>query len=324
MWYKFYLYIGVLLMIIPCCAGLTDAELLTILRSDKVVTSTDNITQVESDFKIDKTVQSHKHIRGWVDIIGFNGTTKIGNDSYINESNVIYKYKVWDSGLNWNNNFDSIKVTNERITTAGNITTVEIDVHLKWHRSTLRSRSVKTATGSRTVTWISKTYYNEYATFSQSKESPVMYPVPEQKTINVTVYNTTLAPKTIVALPPINYTLGYRVELDNETIEYFHSALAVERFDNGLSYGNSTTKFTQSIYQDSDLFSRVGNRIIINSTNVSGLNISVITPYEVLPINYSVTNYTEEPALEEIQLNQAFSMLMSAWVVVFLVRRYKP
>ena len=65
-----------------------------------------NETEFSGDWNIsvdypnaNETVQSSQHIRAWIDIVGFNHTTKIGGIYYINGSSVsepLVEYKIWD------------------------------------------------------------------------------------------------------------------------------------------------------------------------------------------------------------------------------------
>ena len=235
---------------------------------------------------------------------------------YRNKDNAIIKTKLWDEGLNWNNNLDYIKITDERITTVDNITIVEIDIHLKWHHSKKKTRDGRI--------WIKKTYYHEYATFTASRPAPQQYPETTIPELNVIVYNGSIKPKTIIHLPDTAYILGYMIEFQNESVEYFNSVLSVETQDNGLPFGNITKVASQSIYEESDMFSRAGSNIIINSTGIDdSLKIYAMTPFDELEINYTVTNYSDTPMLDNVQLSSAFSLLMLAWVIVFLLKYYR-
>ena len=317
----------VLLFIMPCQAGMSSDIFYRFLNSSKTVTSANDIVYVESGYTLNSTVQSHKHIRGIVDIVGFGQMVCIDGAYYIpgaTEDHAIIKTDLWVDGLGFNDYIDSITVTNERITTAGNNTTVEIDVHLLWHHSESRSRTSCGPNGCRTYRWIDKTYYHEYATFTASRPVPQQYPETIIPELNVAVYNDSIKPKSIIHLPNTEYILGYMIEFKNESVEYFNSVLSVETQDNGLQFGNLTKVSSQSIYEDSDMFSRAGQNIIINSTEMDdSLRIYARTPFDELEINYTVTNYSDTQMLDNVQLSSAFSLLMLAWVIVFLLKYYK-
>ncbi|MCK5225133.1 MAG: hypothetical protein KAQ89_00290 [Planctomycetes bacterium] len=259
--------------------------------------------------------------------MGFGQMVYIDGEYYIPgppEDHAIIKTKLWDEGLNWNNNFDWIKITDERITTEDNITTVEIDIYLKWHHSELKTRTVCGLNGCTTYKWISKTYYHEYATFTASKTAPQIYPETIIPELNVIVYNDSIKPKTIIHLPNTAYIMGYTIEFKNESVEYFNSVLSVETQDNGLPFGNITKVASQSIYADSEMFSRAGQNIIIKSTEINdSLRIYAMTPFDEMEIDYTVTNYSDAQMLDNVQLSSAFSLLMLAWVIVFLLKYYR-
>ena len=302
----------------PCQAGMSSDIFYMFLNSSKTVTNANDIVYVESNYILNNTVQSHQHIRGIVDIVGFEQMVCIDGVYYIlgaPDDHAIIKTKLWDTGLYWNNNLDYIQITDERIYTVDNITTVEVDIHLKWHHSKKRKPPGK---------GIKKTYYHEYATFTASRAAPQQYPNTTIPELNVIVYNDSIKPKTIIHLPATAYILGYTIEFQNESIEYFNSVLSIETQDNGLPFGNITTVQSQSIYADSEMFSRAGSNIIINSTEINdSLRIYVMTPFDDLEINYTVTNYSDAQMLDHVQLSSAFSLLMLAWVIVFLFKYYR-
>ena len=302
----------------PCQADMSSDIFYKFLNGSKTVTNANDIVYVESEYILNNTVQSHKHIRGVVDIVGFSQMICIDGECYIPgapEDHAIIKTKLWDEGLYWNNNFDYIKITDKRITTIDNITTVEIDIYLKWHHSKKRKPPGK---------GIKKTYYHEYATFTASRPAPQPHPEFVDPKLNVIVYNDSIKPKTIIHLPDTAYILGYMIEFRNESVEYFNSVLSVETQDNGLPFGNITQVQSQSIYEDSEMFSRAGPNIIINSTEINdSLRIYAMTPFDEMEINYTVKNYSDTQMLDNVQLSSAFSLLMLAWVIVFLLKYYR-
>ncbi len=320
------------LFIMPCQAGMSSDIFYKFLNSSKTVTNANDIVYVESKYILNNTIQSHKHLRGIVDIVGFSQMVYINGEYYIPgapEDHAIIKTKLWDEGVTskthiTNNKVDYIKITDERITTVDNITTVEIDIHMLWHHSTRKSRTVCGLNGCRTYTWIDKDYTHEYATFTASREAPQPYPETIIPELNVIVYNDSIKPKTIIHLPNSAYILGYMIEFKNESVEYFNSVLSVEKQDNGVPFGNITRVQSQSIYEESEMFSRAGSNIIINSTEINdSLKIYAMTPFDQLEINYTVTNYSDRQMLENVQLSSAFSLLMLVWVIVFLLKYYR-
>ena len=81
-------------------------------------------------------------------------------------------YDVWNTYLGWDNGLDYVKVTDVRSYTLNNITIAEIDIHLRWYHSTLRSRNICRQGICRIIKWVYKDYFNEYTTFSKTITPP--------------------------------------------------------------------------------------------------------------------------------------------------------
>ena len=297
------------------------------LNSDKIVTNVADIDYSGSGCTSDQTVQSSEHIRGWIDIIGFEDTVKIDGIMYSDTSPVpILKYSVWGDGFGSGDTMDSITVTAVRESTVSDFTTAEIDIHLEWHHTSHHSSTTCDAEGHcTTITWTETDYYDDYATFSKSVESPMQYPIIEPSPIEVLCYNnSSLSPKLIINLPPVNNTIGYHIEFDNESIEYYHNVLTVEELTNGFPYGNLTTYNSNSIYEDSDTFSRIKNNIVINSSAVNeSLKIFIITPYDEQQINYTVMNKSDVLKIEKMHVMSMFNIFVLSMFIVFLVKYFK-
>ena len=222
-----------------------------------------------------KTVQSHKHIRGWIDIVGFNQTIRINGTEYCNQSEPVIEYKLWDSGLFWNNNFDYIEITEQRIFSEGHITTVEMDVHLLWHHSLRKSREGRT--------WIKKTYYHEYMTLSASAEAPLQFPTTIDATASITIYNNTINPHVDIYVPVYNTTTKIVYTYGGETI--------TRRTLSGVS-AVGAVNFTECLYweDDSEIFAYKNDMAVITNMNESEFDLSKLTitmhnPYEIRQIH---------------------------------------
>lgn len=299
------------------------------LNSSKIIYNVDEIDYNKYIYSTPNKTESENvgHISGWIKIIGYKGSVKIENNTYINNSlnpNPIYEYDFCDIGITstdhiTNNNIDYIKIIDERIIIDNNNTLIEIDVHLKWHHSTLNSRTVE----GRTYKWIDKDYYDEYATFSAIETTPLTYPNINNNVINVVVYNISISPKTIVHIPDNNpYILGYKISLNNESVDYYLNALSINKNEYGVPVCEKIDLTSQSIYEESDLFYRVGNKIYINSTDVSELKIAALTPYAAHNMNYTVSNYNEKDIVEKSQLSNIFFILISIWCVIIIYKRF--
>lgn len=269
----------------------------------------------------DKTVQHSRHIRGWIDIVGYDNMTLIDGLYYIPgapEDYAIVKHKTWDTGLYWNNNLDYIKITDERILTDGKNTTAEIDIHLLWHHSELKSRMVN----GKSRPYISKTYYHEYATFIDTEIAPKTF-IPSDYSnvsVDVVIYNNSVSPKTTFKVLNIpEHTISINYTYDNELIIY-HKGIATQEYtDKNCPYMqiNST-----DIWEDDGNLSQFNGFVIIPSMNYStdNLTVTVNDPYEAHIVD-NVTVY-------EIKWHGAkdtFSSLLLPFVVIigiFIVGSY--
>ena len=263
-----YLLSTVIFLITPAAAM---GSIFDIFNETAYTDSLDIVTEYREP---NKTVQAHKHIRGWIDIVGFKNTIRINGTEYCNQSKPIIEYKLWDSGLFWNNNFDYIEIIEQRIFTEGNITTVEIDVHLLWHRSVRKSREGRT--------WIKKTYYHEYMTLSAYSESPLQLPVTTDATASITIYNNTINPHVDIYVPVYNTTTKTVYTYGGETI--------TRRTLSGVS-AVGAVNFTECLYweDDSEIFAYKNDMAVLTNMNeseldLSKLSIAVHNPYEVRQI----------------------------------------
>lgn len=238
----------------------------------------------------DKTSQSHQHIRGWIDIVGFKETIRINGVEYCNQSEPIIKYDVWDEGITsknyiTNNNVDFIKITDERIIHVKNITTAEIDIHLKWHHSTLKH----TADGKK---YISKKYYHEYMTISASAEAPQQYQSNTDAKATITIYNNTINPHIDIYVPVYNTTTKTTYTYGDETI--------TRRTLSGIAAVGGVN-FSECLYwdDDSEIIAYRNDVAVLTNMNesefdVSKLLITMHNPYgsqQIDDLNLSTVDF---------------------------------
>lgn len=221
-----------------------------------------------------KTVQAHKHIRGWIDIVGFNNTIRINGTEYCNQLEPVIEYKLWDSGLFWNNNFDYIEIIEQCIFTEGNITTVEMDVYLVWHHSKKRKPPGK---------GIKKTYYHEYMTLTAYSEGPQQFPMTTDAMASITIYNNTINPHVDIFVPVYNTTTKTVYTYGGETITRWTLS--------GVS-AVGAVNFTECLYweDDSEIFAYKNDVAVLTNMNESELDLSKLTitmhnPYEIRQIH---------------------------------------
>lgn len=234
-------------------------------------------------------IQTSGHIRGWVDIVGFNNTVNINGTRYTNVSSPAIQYDIWDIGLYWNNNFDFITVTDIRHSVSGNNTTAEIDIHLLWHHSTLKHRTVpKMGGGSRCVPYISKNYTHEYATLHTVAQSPLRYPELNITTTNITIYDNSFNPHVDIHTPVQPFEVKTVFTYQNETIiRYTKTGYA----------STGAVNMSDCLYweSESDIFRYRNEKVIIDNMGVDGFNpnnleITTFSPYEsITQNNYSIS-----------------------------------
>lgn len=267
---------------------------------------------IVTDYKDpDKTVQAHKHIRGWINITGFNNTVRINGTEYSNIPEPRVEFEVWDEGLIWDDNLDWIHTSETKIIQEGNKTKAEIDIHLLWHRSTLKSRTVN----GRTHTWIQKDYTDEYATLSSYVRTPQQYPALDDIPVRITIYNNTLNPHVDIHTPIQPFTVKTEFTYKNETITRFTLAGAAS---------TGAVNLSECLYWHDDVnnISSRNSIAILKYTNESDFNISDLivtayTPYESkILTNYSISTVeldTVESIVEKGIITHIISMLIFGW-----------
>lgn len=261
----------------------------------------------------EKAEQTHQHIQGWVDIVGYEDMIYSNGMFYIqNGSNPIIEYGVWDRGLFWDNNLDWIHITNERVSTIENITTAEIDIHLLWHKSTLKSRTINGIPRP----WIHKDYTNEYTTFTDIDIAPMYYPTTDidNTSIEIIIYNNTINPKTSIKILNLSKSILFvNYSYNNESIVHHFGTATQEYTDKNCPYMNITL---DDCWEDQGNLSQFNGHVIIPSMNFSidNLTITLNSPY-----NYTeITNYTIYE-LKWYGLGDTFSPLFVVFILIMSV-----
>jgi len=292
------------------------------------VTNVDEIKYNQKEWNPDKDWQKKGYTKAWVDIVGYNGMVKYNGTFYINRPHTDVMEIQYGTGHNLpgKKKFDSLtsSITNQSyngynahsvLSTTLKYHWTERDCHYNLEGKKKCKDILKKAT--------------EYRDFGNTDTNPPkMYPVVDlPDNIIAMVYNDSIKPKTIVKLYPVNYTLGYRLELNHKSVEYYYNIIQIERLENNFPYGNITPFKYNSIYEDSDIFTRGGNNIIINMSDMNEINnslkIYIITPYEEQQINFSVVNGTETFDIENATLSNVFSLFILGWIVVFLIKYFR-
>jgi hypothetical protein len=241
----------------------------------------------------EKTVQQLGNIAGWIDIIGFNNLTMINGKYYIPgkpEDHVIIAYDKWETADGWNRGIDELSET-VQVTSDNNSITASLDIYLKWHESTLKTRTINTPFGPRTVLWIKKDYHTETAIFNDTDLIPATFTPLNLNTsyVEVVIYNNSVTPKTTIKICNIpKNTLNINYTYNNESVIHYFGTCKQEYTTKNVPY-----MFIQSadIWQgglgDDGNLTRVGDMVCLKTHNFSAANltVSLSDPYNTSKIN---------------------------------------
>ena len=239
---------------------------------------------IVTEYKIpEQTVQESEHIRGWVDIVGFNKSVRLNGTEYSDGSEPIIKYGVWSAKLGWDNGLDYVKVTDIRSYTVNNLTTAEIDIHLRWYHSNLICITNQYGRHCH----VHKTYYDEYATFSTCEYSPTLYPTLNSTNPEITIYNYSFYPHIEIYMPVQAFETKTKITYNNESITRV-KLMGVAAI--------GAVNLSECLYWEgeSKIFVTKNNTAILkmNASEFNPNNLTIITssPYETK----NVSNYTIE------------------------------
>lgn len=322
--------IGLTLLFIfisPCQADMNLSSFFDFYEDTNVemVTSADDIKYVKTNWNPDKDWEKNGYTKAWIDIVGYNGLIKYNETFYINRPHTEAVYILYGTmhSLPSGKRLNSLSagITNRSYDESGMYTVLSTTIKYHW---TVRDCHYNLEGKKKCKDYHKSATKNNV--FSESDPTP-----PEKyptniilKNITAVVYNNSLYNKTIINLPQINYTLGYRLEFDGESIEYYHSVLEIEHTDDNFPYGNVTTLESNPIYDHSDRFSRAGDNIVINSSEIDNrLKMFIITPYDETQINYTVINGSKIYEIENATLSNVFSLIILGWIVIFLIKYFR-
>ncbi|TFH47098.1 MAG: hypothetical protein E4G94_00915 [ANME-2 cluster archaeon] len=241
-------------------------------------------------------VQYSEHIIGWV-TVDFNNTVTINEIEYCNTTETEIRYDVWNSKLGWDNGLEYIKVTKIRNYTAGNLTYADIDIHLKWYHASLKTRLICNFLGCHLRPYIYKTYYDEYATFTDSTITPIIFTKLNTSKIKITIYNNSINPIVTIYSPIQPGEVKTTFEYKNESIERINLAGIVS---------DDTVYLSEGMYwnDESDIFVTKNELAILkinrSEFDISKLKIEIHNPYEskiITDYEISIENYDQDKLL---------------------------
>lgn len=252
--------------------------------------------------------QPQNHLRGWIDIIGFNKTVKLNGVEYINTIDPIIVHNVKRAGIK-KKSVDFLGITNTRINNQDGISTAEIDILLIWHSTT---RSKHGGGGSRTP------QPPERITINTSEPIPAFYPditIPE---CYITIYNNSFNPHIQIFVPQNDTIFKTQYQYGNETIIQHHMLGIVDAGAVSLIKTHQWSEPTEKLRFSND------NMIIINTNtsqfNNSDLSIYLFNPYESVQIPNSSYNITEITYINGKEFHPFFYyliiivLILSLWI----------
>jgi hypothetical protein len=263
--------------------------------------------------QLDKVIHSTADMSGWIDIAGYRNMTRIDGMDYVYGGPVscaIVEYDVWDliSGVKerWNDNVDWIHEDLE-VRQDGDELSASLDVEMKWHHSVLKFNNG--------IPYIKKTYYYDNMTLTDTEKVPLSFNfTAENIAANVTVYNNTFAPKTLIQLPCMPGVMQVNYSYDNHTITHTRMIGRVERTDKNVEFVNMSLVDMWS--RPSGPLSHIGDIVVIRGSNFSTdrLDVLVSTPYqtvEVADFNETTINYSAAQSV-----HPALYYIMSLFIVL--------
>lgn len=321
--------IGIVILLIfigACQASMNSSEFIDFVldNSPEKIGCAGDIKYFEDRFIITKDWETKGKTRAWITVIGYNGMIKYNDTFYINKSHTEVAYIMYgaEPKLYGKYKLDSLTSHISDISYDGVLSTT-LDTKLKYYY--IKTKRNQTTGEIISKKRIDKTELKKFTYVDQAP--PERFPEHiKLENLTVVVYNDSLVPRSSVRLVDVDYVLGYRVELHDDWVKYYFNVLEVEYMAKyrlyNFPYGNFTEYNSNSIYKESEMFSRAGKVILINSTDIeNNLKIYAITPYEELEVNYTLHNYADEK--QDIELSSLFGMLVLGWFIIFLVKRLK-
>jgi len=232
----------------------------------------------------DKTVQSHKHIQGWIDIVGFKDAVMYNETFYINGSEdptPVIKYWIRRKGIS-KKSVNYLKIKDKRVINSNGITTVELDILLKWHSTTTTHYS----DGSTSKGTSSKPLEN--LTLSTSIKIPQSYPKINKTNIKIIIYDNMFNPHVDIHIPVQPFETKTEIIYQNETITRHtksgFAAIGAVNLSDCLFWEG---KYDNLKYRNEmAIIDNIGS----SNFNPKDLEITTISPYEsITQTNYSIT-----------------------------------
>jgi hypothetical protein len=238
----------------------------------------------------DKEWKTNADMSAWIDVVGYNHSIELNGTKYVVGNildSIIVDYEVEEylsgSESRWNDNVDWIS---ENVTLAQNNTHMiaTLDIVMKWHHSKHNGKGIK------------KTYHYSYLTCVDTEPVPLQYNISTDNfSVNITIYNNTLAPKTYVYVPENDYILEANYYYNNKSISHIRSLCDVRYTEKNVPYVN----ITECDIWSSNNLTRINKYAVIPGDNftIDNLTVTILTPegHKIIDhCNISVVEYDPE------------------------------
>lgn len=249
-----------------------------------------------SVFLPEKIMMSKGTESAWLDVVGYTGEIKIGNDTYIpkpaNESAIVI------SGTQTTRDSVVSQESSKRLTVSpDNNLTVDLDVKTTYNipqknKITIFGKSLNYTTYKITNNKI----VSDNTTFTKTFKAPVLFPAFNPPNVLVINFNGSHAIVSVPELPgivKIDYTYGNSTATEYRLIGYVGSAT------NGFK--STEYKTTENyLFDNSGILSRGRDGLYIKDRKFdpSKLNVTVITPYDSFHISHFESTVIEDDHLK--------------------------
>ncbi len=278
--------IGLILLILPISSAAEEKSLFAIL-DEKYITNISELPFFQGN--PDRVLQSSANINCWIDITGFRGMIREGDDFFINDlpdHAAIVQYDVSGSPPGYVDDL-SKELT---IYQDGANTIASLHVEMRWHKVQCDENSC----------W--NVYFSNEATFQDIEESPRQYiPIGKQPEVKLTQYNTSVYENIGISIQAPEGLAALTVSYNDSSITHIKKIAHVETTGKGVYFANISNVDYWNV-QGSNI-SHSGNMITMSGNlskmDLNMLNITGNTLYESISADeYNLTRKEFTPEAE--------------------------
>jgi parallel beta-helix repeat protein len=242
-------------------------------------------------FNPDKTLMSKGSESAWLDVVGYTGQIKIGNDTYIpkpaSESAIVV------SGTKSSRDRVVRQESSKKLTVSSdNNLTVDLEVKTTYEVPDHNKISVL----GKSINYTTRKKVSENTTFTKTFKAPALFPAFNSPNVSVVNFNSSHAVVSVPDLPgivKIEYTYKNATATEYRLIGYIGSAV------NGFKSTEYET-IESYLFDNSGMMSRSLDGLYIRDQNfdISKLNVTVVTPYDNFHISHFEYTFIEDDHLK--------------------------